>query len=262
MGRLYIGTSGYSYQDWKGDFYPVNLDKKDYLSYYSSFFNTTEINFTYYSLPNFFVFRSLLKKVEDEFIFSVKAPAIFTHTLRFDSDDVERFLKALEFIVRNGQLGCILFQFPWSFKFSERNLDYLKQVRSKFLEYSICFEFRNRYWLNDRTLGCLEDLDVSFCNVDEPDLKGLLPPTDVNTNEIGYVRFHGRNADSWWNHKYSYQRYDYRYSEKELLDWVPRIKKLVENTKATYIYFNNHYQAKSVESARILINLLRRSQGI
>ncbi|MBC7333742.1 MAG: DUF72 domain-containing protein, partial [Actinobacteria bacterium] len=207
---------------------------------------------------NFFVFRNLLEKVEKGFIFSVKAPAVFTHTLRFDLDDIEKFSKAIEFIARNGQLGSILFQFPWSFRFGERNLDYLKWIRDKFPEYSICFEFRNRYWLNSRTLECLKSLDVSFCNVDEPVLKGLLPPTDINTNETGYVRFHGRNSDNWWDHKYSYQRYDYQYSEDELLDWVPRIKRLVENTKKTYVYFNNHYQAKAVESARILMNLLRK----
>ncbi len=76
---IYIGTSGYSYEDWKNYFYPEDLDKKEYLGYYSTIFNTVELNFTYYCFPNPYTFLNLSKKVKEGFVFSVKANSVFTH---------------------------------------------------------------------------------------------------------------------------------------------------------------------------------------
>lgn len=259
MRDIFIGTSGYGYEDWNINFYPAELDKKDNLKYYSRFFNTVEINFTYYKLPYPQIFKGMAEKVDSDFIFSVKAHSGVTHSRDFKSVDISQFISSLQPFIESKKMGTILMQFPWSFKFSVKNCDYLKIIRENFKGLELCAEFRNNSWLRDKTLDCLTELNIGFCNVDEPDLKGLLPPTGINTSDKGYIRFHGRNKLNWWKPEFSYQRYDYLYNRRELAEWVPRIKKVAENTKKTLVYFNNHYKAQAVRSAKVLQELIEDS---
>ncbi len=256
MRDIFIGTSGYSYDDWNNNFYPAELDKKDQLKYYSKVFDTVEINFTYYTLPYPQIFKRMAEKAGKDFIFSVKAHSGVTHSRDFKAEDVKQFISSLQPLVENKKLGTVLLQFPWSFKFSIKNCDYLKRVRKNFQDLELCAEFRNNSWLRDETIDCLKELNMGFCNVDEPDLKGLLPPTSIITSDRGYIRFHGRNNLNWWKPKFSYQRYDYLYNREELTEWVPRIKKVAANAKRTLVYFNNHYKAQAVRSAKILQELI------
>ncbi len=259
MGKFFIGTSGYSYDDWNVNFYPPELDKKEQLKYYSSFFNTVEINFTYYTLPYPHIFKRMSEKVGEDFVFSVKAHSNVTHSRDFKIEEIEQFIISLQPFIDKGLMGSILFQFPWAFGFSRRNFDYLTLIRERFQDLELSVEFRNNSWLKEETIEHLKNLNIGFCNVDEPGLKGLLPPTNIVTSETGYIRFHGRNGMNWWNPKYSYQRYDYLYTREELTEWMPRIKKVMEKTKRTYIYFNNHYKAKAIKSAKILRELIETS---
>jgi len=259
MGSIFVGTSGYSYADWNNNFYPRDLDKKDQLTFYSSEFDTVEINFTYYTLPHPRIFKNMAEKVKGDFIFSVKAYSGVTHTREIKKEETDKFIDSLGPLASGNRLGSVLLQFPWAFKFGKNSCDYLSRIRKSFTGLDLCAEFRNDSWLNDTTLNHLESLNIGFCNVDEPELKGLLPPTGINTTGTGYIRFHGRNSLNWWRPKYGYQRYDYLYSREELAEWVPRIKKVASNTKKTYIYFNNHYKAQAVRSAKILKGLMEDS---
>ena len=92
--------------------------------------------------------------------------------------------------------------------------------------------------------------------MDEPQLEGLLPPTAHVTSDTGYVRFHGRNAAKWWDHEEGWERYDYRYSRDELEEWVPRIRKLMEETETLFVFYNTHFKGKSVDNAMDLLDLL------
>jgi len=259
MKDVFIGTSGYSYVDWNIEFYPEGLDKKDQLSHYSKVFNTVEINFTYYSLPNPYIFKNMIKRVEGDFIFSVKAYSGVTHTRDCRKEDFKKFINSLQPLIAEERMGPILLQFPWAFKLNKGNLDYLSRIKEEFGDLDLCVEFRNNSWLEEVALKHLRNLNYGFCNVDEPQLKGLLPPTSISTSKTGYIRFHGRNDLNWWKPKYAYQRYDYLYTKEELGEWVPRIKEVAENTKKTHIYFNNHYKAQAVRSAKILQGLLEDS---
>jgi len=254
----YIGTSGYCYEDWKNYFYPEDLDKKEYLRYYSSAFNTVELNFTYYCMPNPYTFLNLSKKVKEGFVFSVKANNAFTHKGQYSSDDLKIFLQSLKLLSGCGKLGSILFQFPWSFRAVKNNFDHLKKIGEDFEGFDTCVEFRNNCWTNDnKAVDLLSSMNVGFCNVDEPQIEGLLPATSISTSNIGYIRFHGRNVQHWWEHEKAYQRYDYMYSQDELKEWIPRIEEINKNTKKSFIYFNNHYKAKAAKSALILSDLLK-----
>jgi len=256
MTKFFIGTSGYSYKDWEGEFYPVGINSNQYLQYYNKFFNTVEINSTYYSLPSPFLFLNMKKKVNSDFLFSVKAYHQITHERNADDSIYESFLKALDPIIESNNLGVILFQFPYSFNFNKNNFDYLKKIKEKFKDIKITYEFRNINWLNDKVIKLLTELDIGFCNVDEPKFAKLLPQTNILTSDIFYLRFHGRNYAKWWSSDEAFERYDYMYKQEELEEWIPKIKEASLKAKKMLIYFNNHYKAKSVKSANLLINLL------
>jgi uncharacterized protein YecE (DUF72 family) len=259
MEKVFIGTSGYSYDDWNINFYPKELDKKEQLKYYSKFFNTVEINFTYYTLPYPNIFKKMSEKVGEDFIFSVKAHSNVTHSKNFRIEEINQFVTSIQPFIEKGRMGSILLQFPWAFRFSGENLEYLTRIRENFMNLELSVEFRNNSWLREETIEHLKNLNIGFCNVDEPGLKGLLPPTSITTSDTGYIRFHGRNEMNWWRPKYSYQRYDYLYTRDELIEWLPRIKEVADKTKRTYIYFNNHYRAKAIKSAKTLQELIEES---
>jgi len=121
-------------------------------------------------------------------------------------------------------------------------------------------EFRNRGWAQQETLDMLTEHNLGYCCVDEPALRGLMPRLGVATSETGYVRFHGRNAEQWWEHEEAWQRYDYLYSEEELREWVGKVEAITERTHRTYVFFNNHYQGKAALNASLFDQLLGGTQ--
>lgn len=245
---IYIGTSGYSYDDWIGEFYPCDIKTSDMLNFYSRHFSFTEINSTYYKMPNYFMFKSLNEKVPLNFKFSVKAFKGFTHDRNLNKDDAAKFIESLKPIKESQKLACIIFQFPYSFHFTNDNVAYIKNIRECFKEEEILCEFRNSNWANMEAMNILKNNSIGWVCVDEPDIKGLIKPIVSVTSKIGYVRFHGRNAKKWYNHEKAYERYDYMYSEKELSEWVSRIKFIEKHSRETYIAFNNHFKAQGAKN--------------
>lgn len=253
---IWIGTSGYSYKDWKGPFYPVDIKDKDMLSFYSEHYNFTEINSTYYRMPTISMFKNMDERTPENFMFSVKAHSIFTHSRDATIEDAKNFLEALKPIEEKGKLGTILFQFPNSFHFTRENKDYLLKIREAFKGSSLCFEFRNAFWTKEDTIRLLKSLQIGWVCVDEPAIPGLVRPAVATTSDTAYVRFHGRNSEKWYDHKEAYERYDYMYSEKELGEWVSKIKYMDKNTKNTYVAFNNHFRAQGAKNASMLKRLI------
>ncbi|MDH7570026.1 MAG: DUF72 domain-containing protein [Armatimonadota bacterium] len=252
-----VGTSGFSYQDWKGTFYPEGLPDRDMLSYYAKHFSTVEINSTFYRVPGPETFVRMQKKVPADFCFVVKASKALTHEVSEESEEVfRRFCEALKPLLDAGQLGCVLAQFPWSFRNLPANRAYLQQLPDRLQGIPTVVELRNRDWVAPESFALLRDAGLGFCCVDEPRLEGLMPPLAVATSPIGYVRFHGRNAQKWWQHEAAWERYDYLYSEEELREWVAPIGELARQTETTFVFFNNHYQGKAGRNAQMLRELL------
>lgn len=256
MGELRIGTSGYRYEDWVGHFYPENLNPRDWLSYYARHFNTVEVNSTFYSLLPARTLGYMAAKVPDDFEFVIKAYRAFTHERNADESTLREFYDMLRPLLETNKLGCVLLQFPWSFRNEPANRDYLMQVCEALADVSIVVEFRNIGWIKDEVFDFLRDWNIGFCCVDQPRLRGLIPPVAVATSEVSYVRFHGRNKEKWWKHEQPWERYDYLYSRDELREWLPKIKQLSDNTERCYIFFNNHYQGKAAMNAQMLMKLL------
>ncbi len=256
-----IGTSGFSYQDWKGKFYPANIRGSEMLPFYARLFPVVELNTTFYGVPKPSVTEQMTQRVPEGFEFVLKAPQEVTHTETASVEIAGQFMEALAPIRDAGMLGCVLAQYPWSFRCTDENRDRLKELSELMPGIPLVVEFRNEGWLRDETYSLLHELDYGFCCVDEPQLKGLLPPMAKATSGIGYVRFHGRNYKQWWKHDAPHQRYDYLYSREELQSWVPKIEEVDAAAQKTYVFFNNHYEGKSAQNALQLADMLHLGLG-
>ncbi|MGQ9584835.1 MAG: DUF72 domain-containing protein [Anaerolineae bacterium] len=255
---IYVGTSGYSYDDWIGPFYPPNLPQKEWLGFYAREFQTTELNVTYYRQPTRPMMERIAEKVPGGFRFTVKLNQKLTHEREATREDFQTFREGIEPLLEAGKLGCILAQFPWSFRPGAESWAYLQRLREELEDLPAVVEFRNAGWVQDETFEFLRREQLGFCSVDQPRLKGLMPPVAVATGPVAYVRFHGRNAAKWWQHEQAWERYDYTYSEPELLEWIPKIRRLDQEAQETYIFANNHWQGQAVSAARQLKLLLER----
>ncbi len=259
-----IGTSGFSFPDWKGTVYPVGLRERDMLSFYERElgFSALEINFTYYTLPSQKSFQAMSKKTSRGFEFVVKAYKGLTHEIRdketgkmVENKEVfKKFKYSLIPFIEEGKLACILAQFPYGFFPNRPNLDYLQLFKGEMEDIPLVLEFRNQMWLKEETFQFLKRNGIGFCVVDEPKLPKLMPYIPRATSEIGYFRFHGRNPN-WFNVPTSV-RYDYLYSEKELNEFVPDIKDISKRTQKTMVFFNNCHAGSAAKNAIQMARLL------
>jgi uncharacterized protein YecE (DUF72 family) len=244
-----IGTSGYSFDDWRGRFYPDKTEKGKMLDYYVQHFRTVEINSTYYRIPHPAVMANITKKAPDGFDFMVKVPQSFTHRRSDLESDLAMYLEALKPMVESGKLAGLLAQFPYSFKFSPDGLDYLSSLRDALGKFALFTEFRHDSWVNRTMYDRLRYERIGYVCVDEPQLSGLLKPDLFCTTKTAYVRLHGRNAKQWWDG--GALRYDYKYSEEEMREWKEKIDKLIikKKTDTVYVFFNNCHHGKAAANA-------------
>ena len=251
-----VGTSGYSFDDWKGPFYPDKIDKGKMLDHYVRFFRTVEINSTYYRIPHPAVMANMVKKAPDGFDFMVKVPQSFTHRRSDLEADVAAYSEALKPFEESGKLAGTLAQFPYSFKFSQNSLDYLAVINETLKPNRLFVEFRHDGWVNRPMYDFLRRHEIGYVCVDEPQLPGLLKPDSFATTDTGYIRLHGRNAQHWW--KGGPLRYDYKYSEEELEEWRKKIEKLKTKTNAVYVFFNNCHLGQAADNALSFEQMLGR----
>lgn len=251
-----IGTSGFGYDDWRGVFYPEKLKKGEMLRYYASRFSTVEINTTFYGIPAPKTFARMADTTPPGFDFTVKANKELTHNPEVEVQVFSDFLEALKPLQDAGKLGCILAQYPWSFRKSEENVGRLRQLRDQLGDLPVVVELRNAEWVGEETFDLLKECRLAFCCVDEPRLKGLMPTTAIVTAPPGYVRFHGRNAKKWWTHEESWERYDYLYTPEELSEWIPRVGEITAAAEKTYLFFNNHYKGQAAQNAVMFADML------
>ena len=250
-----VGTAGYSYADWVGPFYPEGMKSTGMLEYYSLFFNFVEVNSTFYHMPGLKLFEGMDRKTPDDFKFAVKLFGGFTHERTSDRLEAEKFKYSLAPIVENNKLLCLLVQFPYSFHYNMENADYLKALKQNFEGYDLCIEFRNREWIRKEAFDLLSREGMGFVCVDEPNLSGLIHNVTAVTSRIAYLRLHGRNSSKWYAGEGS-DRYDYLYSDSELLEWINRLRDMEDGSGVTLVSFNNHPKGKAIENAKALMGYL------
>ncbi len=251
---VFIGTSGWSFQDWKGAFYPEDIQSKDMLTFYSQHFPCTEVNSTYYNIPGEKVFQNLVEKTPENFQFSVKLNRETTHNSEKPLKAAKKLRTATEPLINGGKFIGYVGQFPYSFKNNQANRALLHSVRETLPDDHIFIEFRHNSWVKEPVYQFLENNDLGYVCVDEPQLGALLPPQNLSTSDIGYIRLHGRNAKTWWNSDAG-DRYDYRYSHEELQEWAERIEKMRSRVNKLYIYFNNCHHGQAPQNAREMLSL-------
>lgn len=252
---ILIGTSGYSFKDWKGAFYPDDIKDSEMLNFYARHFDIVEINSTYYRIPEPSMSERMVEKTPEPFEFIVKANQAMTHDRKDNAAVFDKFKTGIQPLIDAGKFSGVLAQFPWSFRNNQPNRAYLAQFKERMQDYPLIVEFRHNSWSVEQVFDFLRRLDISYCAVDEPRLRGLVPPIAVATNNLGYARFHGRNADAWWSGDSS-KRYDYLYTQQELFEWMPKIEEIDTSTEKTFVFFNNCHNGQAATNAQMLLGFM------
>jgi uncharacterized protein YecE (DUF72 family) len=229
---IYIGTSGWQYGHWSGQFYPSNLPKEKYLEYYAQHLQSVEVNSSFYGLPEPEVARNWREKTPPGFIFSVKASRYLTHMkkLKDPQKPLFNFLESIQEL--KGKLGPVLFQLPpnWNFN-AERLVNFLEILPSG---YRYAFEFRDSSWFNSWVYEALRNQHAAFCIYD---LNGQVSPKEI-TSDFVYVRLHG-----------PLDPYEGKYGTQALAVWVGQISTWSSLGKDIYCYFNNDMAGYAVQNA-------------
>jgi uncharacterized protein YecE (DUF72 family) len=275
--RLYIGTAGWSYPKgagtWAGTFYPPGVADKDKLAFYARYFNTVEINSSFYRPPSPYAAKAWATKVPDDFRFTAKLWQKFTHprmfeaatgqTARVQDDDFDVFAAGIAPLAEAGKLGPLLAQFPTSFRPDTATLEYLDDLirRLRAGGFALAVELRHREWTESPGAApiceLMEQQGVAWVMIDEPRFKTSIRHVPLTSN-TAYFRFHGRNFKNWWRHGESEDRYNYLYTPEEQGHIAADVREMAARTSETYAFYNNHYGAKAVVNALQLETALGR----
>jgi uncharacterized protein YecE (DUF72 family) len=264
----------------------------DELSFYAEHFNTVEVNSTFYGQPRAEVTRAWAQRTPAGFDFSVKLYQKFTHPgmyrqrvaravttpllpmtagstgvdaetisnavdaiTRPNQADLDEFRRGIDPLASAGKMGALLAQFPASFKHGEMEQHYLEQLLRALEDYPVAVELRHSSWSTrfSDTLATLNAFRAAWVQIDEPKFRlsirqNFLP----NVEGFYYMRLHGRNAEKWWRHDKSEDRYDYLYTSGELQEFVDTVDAARRIVKKVYLYSNNHFSAKSVVNAAMI----------
>src|SRR3989339_679931 len=183
--QILIGTSGYSFEDWIGPFYPPGIQKGKMLDHYAGHFEAVEINSTYYRIPERHVFYHLDRKTPGNFEFIAKLNKDTTHAAVKNAGATGSLLEALSPLIGTGKLKGLLAQFPWSFKYSSENLAYIRTVRDQCGRIPLFIEFRHASWERQEVYDFLAMDKIGYSCVDEPPLPGLLSMQSIATTGTG-----------------------------------------------------------------------------
>lgn len=252
--QIKIGPAGWSYKDWNGIVYPPSPGPDfDPLAYLAKFFDTIEINSSFYRSPAAATAKKWAARVaaNANFRFTAKLHKAFTHARgKASAADEMEFRAGIDPLAEAEKLGAILIQFPWSFKNELEERQYLVHLLERFKDYPRVLEIRHASWNSPVIYQILEELGVGFCNIDQPLFAKSIKPSANITSRIGYVRLHGRNYQNWFRENAGVEeRYDYLYSPEELEPWIDRIKEVAKQTRETYVITNNHFRGQAVINA-------------
>ena len=248
-----IGTSGYSFPDWVGAFYPPGTDRKDMLDYYVQHFRAAELNFTYYRLPNPRTLGRMAEKTPTDFAFWVKANQETTH--KRNRTVAGEFLAGIEPLASAGKLAGVLLQFPQSFHRTVENRGYLSAVIDDLGSVRLAVEFRHRSWEHPSTNAGLAERDVTLVIPDVPVLPDLYRASAAVTTATGYFRLHSRDAGKWYAG--AAERYDYLYSAEELSAIASQWSSLPDPPQQVYAFFNNCHRGQAAANAQAFARIVR-----
>jgi uncharacterized protein YecE (DUF72 family) len=279
VAKIRIGTCSWADEALSKYFYPPGTPSGDRLPYYAQHFDTVEVNSTFYRLPVPEMVERWAERTPEDFVMHVKAFGVMTrHPVKLEqlptdlrdeapTDDkgrvdrpprefraevFRRFREALEPLRAAGKLGGILMQFAPYVVPRESSIDYLEWAREQLGEDEMLVEFRHRSWYEEdqraETLALVERIGATHVVVDAPqvDAKNVPPTVLAVTSSMAYVRFHGRNAETWnVRGRSAAERFDYLYSDDELGEWVKPLQDLAGQAEDAFVLFNNNNRSPS-----------------
>ena len=255
---LYLGTGGYSNDDWLGLLYPPGTKSGDYLGVYAQHFNAVELNSSFYAIPGIKAFAGMLKKSAARVRFAVKLHQSMTHSRDADGELYTRLFESVEPLREAGMLGPFLAQFPYSFHRTPENRLYLKDLVERFrgAGEALALEFRNAAWHIPEVTEALEAQSLTFVSVDYPQVSGMPAPELVVTSRVAYLRLHGRNSEAWYGGKDQSERHDYLYSADELRPFVQDLASRQEDLEESWIIFLNTTKGHALKNIAMVRELL------
>jgi uncharacterized protein YecE (DUF72 family) len=238
---VHIGTSGWSYDHWRGVLYPHDAPARDRLNYYTNHFRTVELNSSYYHWPRDASFMRWRRVTPDDFLLTVKAPRGLAHACRLYAPErwVERICLAFETLA--SKRGVLLVQLPPQFPCDYRRLDYFLRLMPPWLRVAV--EFRHPSWHREEIFNLLEERGAAYCVMSGAGLPCALRATAP----FVYVRMHGPDH----HHLYAGS-----YSDRELHWWSQRIREWEGDGRDVFVYFNNDGGGNAVRNAMTLMNAL------
>ena len=263
-GRIHVGTAGWSYKDWDSVLYPKPRPRGfDPLTFLSEYVGVIEVNSTFYRpvAPN--VARDWVARVANapRFKFTAKLSKRFTHerTTAFTRAEVAEVRDGFRVMHNADKLGAVLLQFPWSFRRTDENRQWLDDVTNAFDEFPLAVEVRHVSWAVPEFYSELAEHGIGFVNIDQPLFKNSIKPSAAVTAPVGYVRIHGRNYHEWFRKDAGVEaRYDYLYSPAELKPWAERAGEVAASgADDVYVVANNHYRAQAAVNAIQLLSMVR-----
>jgi uncharacterized protein YecE (DUF72 family) len=262
-GKILVGPAGWSYADWEGIVYPRSKPRGFHpAAFLAQYFDTIEINTSFYNPLRADVAASWVEKVRHNpsFQFTAKLWKRFTHERSASLKDEKVCKEGLAPLAAAGRLGALLLQFPWSFRNTKENHEYMSGLCVQFTEYPLVVEVRHSSWNQPEVFDRLREQGVGFCNIDQPVIGQSLAPSEYVTMPVGYVRLHGRNYEHWFtSNEQPAERYNYLYSIDELKPWAERVSNIARTAEVVFVVANNHFQGKAIANALELISLLRRA---
>lgn len=263
-GRIRIGTAGWSYADWEGVLYPRPHPRGfDPVAFLARYLDVIEVNSTFYRPVEPRVAQRWAERVADakRFTYTAKLWRRFTHEREtaFTREEVETVTRGMRPLHDSGRLGALLLQFPWSYRRTEENRQWLDDVTRAFEEFPLVVEVRHASWDVPEFYAELVERGIGFVNIDQPLFRHSVKPSATTTAPVGYVRIHGRNYKDWFRKDAGVEaRYDYLYTPAELKPWAERTEQLTKSgAEEVYAITNNHYRAQAAVNAIQLASMLR-----
>lgn len=259
---IHVGTAGWLYKDWEGVVYPSPKPRKfDPLEYLACYFTTIEINSTYYRPATAKTADSWVARVSDyaDFQFTAKLWKRFTHERRtaWTRSEVKEARAGFDRLIKADKLGALLIQFPWSFRRTDENREWLDDVTRTFHDFPLVLEVRHSSWNTPEFYDELSERGIGFVNIDQPLFHNSIKPSASVTGPVGYVRVHGRNYKDWFRKGAGVEaRYDYLYTRDELKPWAERSKEIAKDAEETFVVTNNHYKGKAAVNAVMLKSMI------
>ncbi|PYE54117.1 DUF72 domain-containing protein [Deinococcus yavapaiensis] len=261
--RIYLGTGGYSNEDWIGPglLYPDGTKKDQFLEVYSQHFNAVELNSSFYGIPGLKAFEGMAKKSGGRTRFAVKLHQVFTHTRNPEQSDFDRMLQSPQPLREVGLKGPYLAQFPYSFHRTTDNRKYLLDLAERFAGHELAVELRHASWDKPEVREGMAEYGLIWVSPDYPPVGGMPEPRVHVTSEVGYLRLHGRNEGSWWEGKSAAERHDYLYNRAEMDEWADKIAEVEGELEELYVFFQNTTKGHALKNIPMLREALA-SRGL